>query len=176
VSLLRLLIAVLSTAGAPHSGVLAAHKVIAPEDGYLVRQIRVYRRRTWRWKRVMGRQPTSSAASELDPSHAYRRWVKALWRRRATLAGRRATNPPHKREWLCIHSHEGAWDDPDPTYYGGLQMDIEFQREWAPRLLARKGTADHWTPLEQMWVAERAYRSGLGFTPWPNTARMCELL
>jgi hypothetical protein len=27
-----------------------------------------------------------------------------------------------------------------------------------------------------MWVAERAYRSGRGFYPWPNTARACGLI
>jgi hypothetical protein len=43
-------------------------------------------------------------------------------------------------------------------------------------LLRRKGTADHWTPLEQIWVAEHAYRSGRGFYPWPNTARDCGLI
>ena len=62
------------------------------------------------------------------------------------------------------------------SYYGGLQMNMEFQRTYGAELLARKGTADRWTPLEQIWVAERAYRSGLGFQPWPNTARMCGLL
>ena len=35
-------------------------------------------------------------------------------------------------------------------------MDREFQATYGPELLRRKGTADHWTPLEQMWVAERA--------------------
>ncbi len=46
----------------------------------------------------------------------------------------------------------------------------------APELLRRKGTADRWTPVEQMWVAERAHRSGRGFYPWPNTARYCGLI
>ena len=55
-------------------------------------------------------------------------------------------------------------------------MDISFQRTYGAHLLRRKGTADHWTPLEQMWVAERAYRSGRGFYPWPNTARHCGLI
>ena len=61
-------------------------------------------------------------------------------------------------------------------YFGGLQMDIGFQRTYGAGLLARKGTADHWTPLEQMWVAERALRSGRGFFAWPNTARACGVL
>ena len=54
-------------------------------------------------------------------------------------------------------------------------MDLSFQRAYGAALLRRKGTADHWTPLEQIWVAERAYRSGLGFYPWPTTARWCGL-
>lgn len=84
--------------------------------------------------------------------------------------------PPHYHEWMCIHSYEGAWDDPNAPYYGGLQMDIHFQRHYGYKLLTSKGTADNWTPLEQMWVAERAYKSGRGFNPWPNTARYCGLL
>jgi hypothetical protein len=54
-------------------------------------------------------------------------------------------------------------------------MDIAFQRSWGAELLRRKGTANRWLPIEQIWVAERAYRSGLGFGPWPNTARYCGL-
>ena len=52
-------------------------------------------------------------------------------------------------------------------------MDLGFQQHYGRMLLRVKGTADHWTPLEQMWIAERAYRSGRGFYPWPNTARSC---
>lgn len=84
---------------------------------------------------------------------------------------------PHYSQWLCIHSHEGAWNaNTGNGYYGGLQMDISFQRTYGPELLRAKGTADNWTPFEQMMVAERAHRSGRGFGPWPNTARMCGLL
>ena len=68
--------------------------------------------------------------------------------------------PPHKSAWLCIHRYEGAWSDGGSPYYGGLQMDIGFQASYGGPLLATKGTAENWTPLEQMWVAERAYRSG----------------
>jgi hypothetical protein len=55
-------------------------------------------------------------------------------------------------------------------------MDVSFQSNYGGILLTRKGTADNWTPLEQMWVAERAFRSGRGFYPWPNTARYCGLI
>jgi hypothetical protein len=77
--------------------------------------------------------------------------------------------------WMCIHRHEGSWSDPGAPYYGGLQMDTAFQRAYGGYLLATKGTANTWTPLEQVAVAERAYRTR-GFAPWPNTARACGLL
>lgn len=82
---------------------------------------------------------------------------------------------PHLNEWLCIHSYEGSWTDPGAPFYGGLQMDIDFQQTWGSDLLRSKGTADHWTPAEQMMVAERAWKHR-GFWPWPNTARYCGLL
>lgn len=78
--------------------------------------------------------------------------------------------------FLCIHSGEGSWTDPGAPYYGGLQMDYEFQSTYGPTLLRAKGTADHWTPTEQIHVAYEAYRSGRGFFPWPNTARRCGLI
>jgi len=55
-------------------------------------------------------------------------------------------------------------------------MDLLFQRQYGLELVRRKGTADRWTPLEQMWVAERALRRGRGFHPWPSTARACGLI
>jgi hypothetical protein len=95
---------------------------------------------------------------------------------RSERARRAASRPPHRSAWLCIQRHEGAWTDAGAPYYGGLQMDLSFQRTHAPALLRRKGTANRWTPLEQMWVAERALRRGTGFHPWPNAARLCGLL
>jgi hypothetical protein len=78
--------------------------------------------------------------------------------------------------WVCIHRHEAAWNDSGDPYWGGLQMDRGFMRRYAPRVLLRRGLADRWTPLEQMWVAERAYQSGRGYYPWPHTARACGLI
>jgi hypothetical protein len=98
-----------------------------------------------------------------------------LWQRRAAAARRQAAKPPHLAAWLCIHRYEGSWRDGGGPYYGGLQMDLGFQRTYAPQLLRMKGTADHWTPLEQIWTAEKAARSR-GFYPWPNTARYCGLI
>jgi hypothetical protein len=117
----------------------------------------------------MGRH-RSRLVAPLDTRKALR-----YWRRQARLAGRMAANPPHRTGWLCIHRYEGGWADSGDPYWGGLQMDRGFMRAYAPRLLLRRGWADRWSPLEQMWVAERAHR-GRGYTPWPNTARACGLL
>jgi hypothetical protein len=111
----------------------------------------------------------------------------------------KAYHPPHLLDWMCIHSGwkggrygrslrflgggydvsgtgEGSWSDSGSPYYGGLQMDLGFMRSYGARLLRIKGTADHWTPLEQMWVGEQALKAGRGFYPWPRTARACGLI
>jgi hypothetical protein len=94
------------------------------------------------------------------------------YRRRYSYAGL----PPHYHQWLCIHSHEGAWNaNTGNGYYGGLQMDYSFMSTYGGNLLRSKGTANNWSPLEQMWVAENAWGTR-GFYPWPNTARMCGLI
>ena len=113
---------------------------------------------------------TLTAMSIRDVRQAVR-----LWRGRAEAAYRRAHRPPHLKAWLCIHRYEGSWTDTGAPYYGGLQMNVTFQQRYGWWLYRRKGTADHWTPLEQMWTAERAL-SSRGFWPWPNTARVCGLL
>jgi hypothetical protein len=84
--------------------------------------------------------------------------------------------PAHYSAWLCIHRYEGSWTDSGDPYWGGLQMDRQFMSTYAPRWLLRRGWANVWTPAEQMLVAERAYESGRGFWPWPNTARECGLI
>ncbi len=154
---------------------------VAPAHGKeahlpVVDEIVEYRETTWRWQTLMGVRRTATRHHERWAKHEYRRWLLDFWRKRATKAHRRAQNPPHERTWRCIQRNEAHWRDPNPPYYGGLQMDISFQRLYGRELLRRKGTADRWTPVEQMWVAERAYRSGRGFHPWPNTARACGVL
>jgi hypothetical protein len=135
-----------------------------------------YQHATWHWQRLMGvsRTPTEgrvlSEMSIPDVEGAVK-----LWERRAAAARRAAQHPPHLSQFLCIHHYEGSWTDGGGPYYGGLQMDLGFQRTYAPQLLRAKGTADHWTPLEQIWAAEKAARSR-GFWPWPNTARFCGLI
>jgi hypothetical protein len=142
-------------------------------DAGLVKAIRHYRVATLRLHRVMG-----GPAAVLEPvRHASLERARTVWWRRTVAVRRRfAAGPPHRNAWLCLHRYEGSWRDDGGPYYGGLQMDIGFQQHYGRVLLRTKGTADHWTPLEQMWVAERAYRAGRGFSPWPNTARYCGLI
>jgi len=171
-----LIVLVLLGLFAPSASAQGKQRHVVPYDRYLVPATRAYRHETWRWQELIGKRRTPAGTGHLDPSHAYRRWVNRRWKMRAVTARTRAHHPPRYRQWMCIHRYEGGWRLIDGPYYGGLQMDIEFQRTWGPELLTEKGTANHWTPLEQIWVAEKAYRSGLGYQPWPNTARMCGLL
>lgn len=155
----------------------AARLAEARQGRRLDRHIRRHRNETWKWQFVMGRERSPYAGSaEQSPSVRYKRWARDVWKARARRARTNARRPPHFDEWMCIHGYEGAWNDPNAPYYGGLQMDMSFQRAYGWRLLQTKGTADNWTPLEQMWVAEKAYASGRGFYPWPNTARYCGLI
>ncbi len=139
--------------------------------------IRAKRDETWRWQDVMSTPHIPYGGyAERSGNLRYMKSVLALWTRRAWQVWRQAHNPPRLRGWRCIHRYEGSWTDPSAPYYGGLQMDMSFMQAYGGGLLRRKGTADHWTPLEQIWVAERAFRSGRGFYPWPNTARWCGLI
>jgi hypothetical protein len=160
----------LSAASPPHRAISKAATVSARPalkvDARLTRRLRAV---TWRWQVVMGRR-RSRLAAPLDTRKALR-----FWKREAHRVRRLAAHPPHSSGWQCIHRFEGSWRDSGDPYWGGLQMDRGFMRHYAPRLLLRKGWADHWSPLEQMWVAEHAHR-GHGYTPWPNTARYCGLL
>jgi hypothetical protein len=134
------------------------------------RLIRRYRGLTWRWQALTGLARTRGV---VRPST---RGVLRFWVRSAGRAYTAAIRPPHRRGWLCIHRYEASWRDSGDPYWGGLQMDRGFMARYAPGYLLRRGYADRWTPLEQMWVAERAYRKGRGFYPWPSTARLCGLI
>ncbi len=106
------------------------------------------------------------------------RWLEAQSERVRPAERPLSRRVPNYDAWMCIASHEShaTWDIATGNgYYGGLQMDRQFQQAYAPELYRAKGTADHWTAEEQMLTAERA-RADRGFTPWPNTARMCGLL
>jgi hypothetical protein len=148
-----------------------AQRVRTQAATWMVGRIRHYRSEIEYWQQVMGAGPLRQTASAGGRERTFLRWRSLA---RAVL--RQAQHPPYASAWLCIHRYEGAWTDGGGPYYGGLQMDLGFQQHYGGYLLQRKGTAGHWTPLEQMWVAARAYRSGRGFYPWPNTARACGLL
>jgi hypothetical protein len=107
-----------------------------------------------------------------------------LWQRRlasATILVLRYGHRPLPRvlssAFLCIHHYEGAWTaNTGNGYYGGLQMDRRFQSLYGSDFVARWGTADNWPAWAQLQAAVRAYQSGRGFYPWPNTARACGLI
>lgn len=138
---------------------------------WMTAKMRVYRAEIDHWRHVMGTAPVRQVAAAGGLETAFLGQRRA-WR--AVLA--QAAHPPYESAWRCIHGYEGSWTDGGGPYYGGLQMDLGFQAHYGGYLLRTKGTADHWTPTEQMWVAARAFRSGRGFSPWPNTARACGLI
>lgn len=144
------------------------------------RHIRSYRAGTRRWLTVIrGRPPAGDArllsVRPAESSVIRLRRLAHAWRQREHAAWRRANHPPGLNAWLCIHHYEGSWTDSGGPYWGGLQMDLGFQETYGGWLLRHKGTADHWSPLEQIWVAVRASHTR-GFSPWPNTARYCGML
>jgi hypothetical protein len=131
-----------------------------------------FRAEAWRLQLLMDVRRTPSPALKGTLTEM------TQWRSRAAAARLRFSRPPHYEQWMCIHSHEAGWDNRDTGHhghYGGLQMDHDFMRGYGPELFKTKGTADNWTPLEQMWVSERAWKVR-GFNPWPTTARMCGYL
>jgi hypothetical protein len=144
---------------------------------YWSRHVRRYRTGTRRWLTVIrGRPPLHGSRRTLSGRSVWEmRRLARRWRRREHHIWRRATHPPYFGGWLCIHQYEGSWTDPGSPYWGGLQMDLSFQATYGGWLLRHKGTADHWSPLEQIWVAVRASHAR-GFSPWPNTARYCGLI
>ena len=156
---------------AAQPGAAATSRAVDPET-YLVKRIKHYRAATVHLQGVMGHHVRFRRLARVSLRRAHK-----VWRKRAVATRKRfLRGPAHKSAWLCIHRYEGDWSDGGSPYYGGLQLDIGFQSSYGGTLLATKGTAENWTPLEQMWVAERAFRSGRGFYPWPNTARVCGLI
>ncbi len=130
-------------------------------------QIDDLRTETWRWQRLTMAPRTPTNYSERETSSlSYRTWVRGLWRARAAAAERRAMTPPRRAQWLCIHRHErhpgqGWRTRTGNGYYGGLQMDLDFQRAVRRRPAAAEG---HRGPL----VADRADlggRAGLSQRP-----------
>lgn len=164
--------AVMAT-GAGASGRRTSH---AGAVRYLEQRLHRFETATWYWQRLTGRPLAQTAGRRLAALDVgdLERTVR-IWARRARAAHRVAQHPPHMRQWMCIHHYEGAWTDVGGPYWGGLQMSLTFQAHYGGWLYRAKGTADHWTPLEQIWTAEKALKSR-GFWPWPNSARLCGLI
>lgn len=82
------------------------------------------------------------------------------------------------RSWLpaalCVHRHEGAWNDPNGLYYGGMQMNLAFQLHYGRWAYNRWGTADHWPVRVQLRVAYRGWKSQ-GWAAWPVASHTCGL-
>ena len=118
-----------------------------------------------------GRQALRFARAEIG-------WTtRELAQTRAALTPRPALPSSLVGAFACIHHGEGAWDaNTGNGYYGGLQMDKPFQSRYGSDFVRRWGTADNWPVWAQMTAAARAYESGRGFYPWPNTARACGLI
>lgn len=128
---------------------------------------------TARWLTIMrGRPPRHVSHTVASATPQAARHLAQFWHRRATKAWKLAQHPPERRAWYCIHHYEGSWTDANAPYWGGLQMDMNFQSAYGAWLLKHEGTANHWTPLAQIWAGVRAWRTR-GFEPWANTARAC---
>ena len=175
---------------AEHRALSAIHKRLAvplPRQPALrssaLARLRYSRRLALRLRRIYPGKVTRAFASARAASD---RGTLRLWQRRSAAAALavalHADRRPAMPSWLaddfnCIHRYEGAWtSNTGNGYYGGLQMDLEFQHLYGADFLARFGTADAWPSWAQLQAAARAYAAGRGFGPWPNTARACGLI
>jgi len=123
-------------------------------------------------------KPATALTWLTNPQHAHHGTVVS--RRHAISRAKRQLMHQLKRSgWLgaalCVHGYEGSWTDGGSPYYGGLQMDIDFQQDNGIVFYRRWGTADHWPVWAQLVTAYRAWQVR-GWWPWPNTARYCGLL
>jgi hypothetical protein len=139
-----------------------------------------YRSVTWRWQARMDATRTNSSRSERHTaSLAYLHWLSRHWRSRARTARSRYELwfSSTYTKWACVHRGEGAWNSNTGNgYYGGLQMDLSFQRSYGAEFMGRFGTADRWPVYAQLIAGERAQKAGRGWYPWPQTARACGLI
>src|SRR5688572_33268231 len=96
---------------------------------FLLAQIVKYRRETWRWERLMRVKRTrASHAAERSNDREKRVLILEAWKEKAAKRRRLAANPPHLRQWLCIHRYERhprqGWATATGNgFFGGLQMN-----------------------------------------------------
>jgi hypothetical protein len=164
------------------SGSAKAPPVRVHADRSRAERVRLHRRATklqrkvWHQQRVMGvRLSRKFRAPSGDPL-LKARFKLAVWAKRAARTNHSYARPPHKRAFLCIQRGEGSWSTATGNgYYGGLQMDRAFMRHYGAYLLRLKGTANRWSPLEQIWTGEHGRRAQ-GWGAWPRSSRACGLI
>lgn len=158
---------------------VAVQATAAPSrPGKLRQAVSYHRAQAWKYADMIGQRRHPTRFSERKAKGPYLHWLVKTWRHRHVQLRRRAHQVPNYSFWMCVHSKEATWTDTGSPYWGGLQMGTWFMRTYGWNLLQRKGTADNWTPLEQIWVAERAWqREGYSvswlYGQWPNTAPPC---
>jgi hypothetical protein len=147
--------------------------------------IHTYRNRVWRLETRLDASPTRYGwTAERKPSSAaYRIWVRHLWYTRWLHWRHLAALRPWPAWWLpealCIHDHEGAWNDnpwnTSSSYWGGMQFLIST---WLAHGGARFSSTrpDLTSPRDQLTVAYNTWRDdGGSWREW-GTAAACGLL
>jgi Transglycosylase-like domain len=154
---------------------------VAPPHASIVRRLRTERALVARLEKIYPGHVKRPARVELSGGAAEA--LRGLETREAKAALAVAAHlqpvlpPGLVQAFSCIHSYEGSWSSNTGNgYYGGLQMDAGFQQLYGSSYVHRWGTADNWPVWAQLDAAIRAYRSGRGFWPWPNSARICGLI
>jgi hypothetical protein len=99
---------------------------------------------------------------------------------RAWLGSPPSRSHPYGTGAWCIHEREAAWNDESASQQGGMQEDYGFQHTYGLEFVRRWGDAGHWPAWAQLEAAWRAYHGyhgykARGWSPWPNTSRMCGL-
>jgi hypothetical protein len=139
----------------------AQHRATVLQARQLRQSVKHYRERACYWRFIMQspcwKKPSFGRVSD---SLSYLKWMRDVWKKRASSTRKLALHPSHSRLWLCIHRQEGSWTDnaSNNPHWGGLQMGEWFMRHYAPRLRAKLGRANKWPPLMQVWVAENAFK------------------
>ena len=150
VRLLVLAGALLDRPGCGHPDIAPRSDVLGGAPGAAGCDLRLPRRDV----ALAGSDEQAENADVLQRAAEQGRRVPALGARplaRPRRQGRaRRAEPAAPAAWLCIHRFErhpgqGWATRTGNGYYGGLQMDISFQRTYGGELLRRKGTANRWT-------------------------------